>query len=235
MSSEIARMTREELQAGIARLRDRMERLGLKKELTEKLLAKQKGENTNGHSYPLVRLNGGARFTLPEGKSVDAIVDDIIRLQNEHHLSLEDIAPRFQLALHTVRKLRNIILLARRDDLTPEEFTKVQEAVNQLNLTRRVAKPWKAVEPIALRVWGKRADTKKLNPVKRRSNPNKRWEQFENAISFLANSAESAVTIDIPRDIALSRAHTAITRLESARKSLEKLKTRIRREVQREY
>lgn len=228
--TEIGKMTREELQAGIERLRARMERL------KAAALANQEHKKaTNGHTYPLLvppRINGGARFKLPDGMTVNAVVDEIIRLQNENHMSLEEIAPKLKLAVQTIRKLRNIVMLVRRDDLTSEESALVQKAINDVNITRRIAKPWREIENIAFRVWGKE-DTKKLNPMKRRAR--KRFEQFENAISFLANTAESAATIKIPADIAIARAQAAVARLEAARKSLEKLKIRIRKEVQREF
>lgn len=124
------------------------------------------------------------------------------------------------LSLKTYRIVRDIVLLTKRDDLSPKDTAIVKKALKDLDATRRITEPWERVQPIAERVWGKKGNRSKTDK--------KRLEHFDNTISSILSFCESAAGIVIP--YITTQANGAIKKLDKAKAALGNLQKRIQEE-----
>lgn len=173
----------------------------------------------NGDDTTAKEVSARAFIAVPAGETLTNVVRRALLLQQDRGLTTDDAAKHARIGTHTYARIRDVILLSERDDLKPAEVTKVKQALTAIDETQQIARPYELVKPIVRRVFGAR-----LNRIK---GPKIRDGKFENAITFLANTCESAVGIAIP-PLNHARAAAAVEQLKAAVKSLHKLETRIK-------
>src|SRR6516164_5043494 len=168
-------------------------------------------ELANGSKIPRVKGIGGARIHVPDGLTVVEYIQKGIDLQHQGKL-VADIVKELGIGNDTYNRCRNIILLSQREDLNPKDVAIIAEAINELETYRQVQKPWQKVKSIADRVDMKKGEH--------------RSKQFDNAISYLVHTCETAENVEIPH-ISYTQAEEAVRLLFLAEASLSKIRQSI--------
>lgn len=148
---------------------------------------------------------GGQKMDIPEDMSVvDYVRNELSDTRkSEGHM-----------------RIRKIVELLDRNDLTEEDRSVVRSAVELLEETRRSAVPYEMIEPIANRIWGE--GRHKTNKSEQR-----RIEAFEKAIGIISAAAYSSPKIEIPY-LSAERASEVVEELTLAIQNLSKLRSRIK-------
>lgn len=168
----------------------------------------------------------GCRIIVPKGSSVSALARRGMALQRDGK-NVDAVLEQIGLSRQTYTQVRDMILLAERDDLSEKDVAVVRAALHQIDERRQLGQTWPKVKPIAERVWGKNGTRL---PTRRQvvASDKRRSKQFDNAISFIANTCDSVLGIEIP-SLAMAQASAAVVRLSEAQQALQKLKARIRK------
>jgi hypothetical protein len=169
-----------------------------------------------------VRAPPGPRLRVPDGKTVSDMVRHGITLE-EGGMGLAEVAKNIGFGVPTYSTTRDVVLLARRDDLSHKDSEIAKRALLEIDGTQGITTARKMIRPIAARVWGPKGHRLKKTDERRA-------KQFADAIEFLKHTCENAIDMVIPH-IAHDHVETAIRQLSVAEASLRKLRERIR-EVQ---
>jgi hypothetical protein len=102
----------------------------------------------------------------------------------------EEAARAIGMSKHTYRSVRDIIMLADRDDLRPDDAAAVARALKILDETCYVSKAYHLVKPIVQRLWPSRS--------RRAVDDERRVEPFKNAIIAIAATCERGAGLDVP-------------------------------------
>jgi hypothetical protein len=165
----------------------------------------------------------GPRISVPDGKSpIDWCREAMVL--NKSGMRLGEAVKQVGIPIQTFTRIRDIIFLADRNDLEPEQRAIVDEAARLLNDTHRIARPYARVKPILdaffpagrhHRGGGKKNDSFTI-----------RVEAFDRAIRVLADTCSAPIAI--PR-LSKEQIESSIAQLKEARQSLGELITRIKR------
>ena len=117
----------------------------------------------------------------------------------------------------TLRRVRSILLLAERTDLSDDDLATVKEAVALLDANRKITAPYNMVKQIADRVWGNAGGRKNLQEREKQ-----RLEHFEDAIHYLEGTCERASEIIAVPHLDRAKANDTVDRLKAARANLNK-------------
>jgi hypothetical protein len=167
---------------------------------------------------PAIAPTVGYRIQVPDGMTVSDLARKGIAILAEQQVAVARVAKQIGLSLQTFCAVRDIVLLSQRNDLSAKDAQTVRLALQEVDETRRVAKPYERVKPIAQRIWGSKGN--RLKTAERRI------EQFEAAVNLVLGTTESAMSIVIPY-ITPIQAEAAIHKLSEAENALRKLKARI--------
>jgi hypothetical protein len=168
----------------------------------------------------------GCRIVVPKGSSLSALARKGMALQRDG-AAVETVLEQIGLSRQAYTQVRDMILLAERDDLSEKDIAVAKQALREVDETRQIGRSWQTVKPIAERVWGKNG-TRLPTKSQVVASDKRRSRQFDNAISFIANTCDSVLGIEIP-SLAMAQAAAAVIRLNEAQQALQKLKARIRK------
>jgi len=167
---------------------------------------------------PSERVGTGPCLAIPAGHaSLSAAARAGTELERAGK-PLAEVLKASGLTYTSYRMVRDIVLLEQKD-LPDRDKKIVQDALHELDTTRRVSKPAKTVRPIALKVWGLKGHRYKTDKT--------RIEAVSNSISFAVTSCTALAVIEIPSLGAKQRSELLDT-LDEAIESLWEVKRRIK-------
>lgn len=115
---------------------------------------------------------------------------------------------------------RDVVLLAKCEELDSHEMSVVRKAIGELDETKQVRAAYHMVLPIADRVWGRKGH--RIGNKKRK----RERDDFQSSISFLLSTCGSAPDINIPY-LNKEDVEAAIQELKEAETALFRLRERI--------
>lgn len=155
----------------------------------------------------------GLPIKVPANYTPEGYTRKGLDLENDG-LEIAEVAKQLKICDSSYRKMREIVLIADRKDLSPKDRTAADAALKSLNLYGQ-AKAHQAIEPIAIRVWGK--------SQKRRKNigtETDRLHEFEKKIEIISHVC--ATKIEIPQ-LGKEQIDYTITTLEESIQGLKGL------------
>lgn len=105
-----------------------------------------------GHGAATEKRPAGRPMMLPQGTPPGVLVR--AGLAREGSETSEAIAKSLGLSIQSYRQIRYAVLLAERDDLTAADLTLAQDALAEIDATRRLARPMARLRPLIARVFG---------------------------------------------------------------------------------
>jgi hypothetical protein len=168
----------------------------------------------------IVKSNPGPRINIPAGLSAEELARKGLQMEADG-VPPDLVASERAIGRHTYRKMRDILFLADRDDLSENDTKTVDRALRIMNATDQVADAWPLVEPIATKVWGTNVKGHSRGRVERN-----RITQFEHGFGMTLQACETAAGFDVPY-LSEQRVRQALDQLEIAVKNLAVLKRRI--------
>jgi len=155
----------------------------------------------------------GSRLSVPKGYTPEEYARKGIELEEKEGFPTEVVANKLGLSGEGYRKMRAIVQIYDRNDLTNTDRIVANKALKVMNETYQVRKIYETVVPIAKRIWGTRRN-------KRRNVANQRTASFEKQIDIIGHVC--AVNIEVPQ-ISISQVKFALETLEESVSNLNKL------------
>ena len=167
------------------------------------------------------RAPAGARTAVPSGyTSLGEAIAAGIEYERNHHLPPIQAAIKIGLAAQTYARMRDVVLLNQRTDLSLDDAKTVASAFRDLETNRQAMRPFKATKAIALKIWGQKGNRFKSEA--------KRLDAFLSSISMVRTVCASASEINIPH-VSEDCRQNARADLSEAIAALENLVRRIRK------
>lgn len=140
----------------------------------------------------------GARINLPAGVSAEDHCRRGLDLASGG-MSSTNIAAELKVSPDTYSKMRDIVLLRDRQDLSADDSQIVADAVEEMNETQTVQRPYEKIKHIADRVWGenKKGGTREQAEARR-------LQSFEDGLSVITQACSCGENMDVPQ---LSEGH----------------------------
>ncbi len=157
--------------------------------------------------------NTGSRIGIPKGYTPEEYARYGIELEEKDGLPTEVVASKLGVSGEAYRKMRAIVQIYDRKDLTTPDRTLANQALKVMNETYQVRKIYETVVPIANRIWG-------TNRNKRRNAATNRTASFEKQMDIIGHVC--AVTIEVPQ-LNMSQVKFALETLEESVSNLNKL------------
>lgn len=162
----------------------------------------------------------GARINVPHGFTAEDLCRKGMALEADG-VPPDQVSVELGVGVHTYRKMRDIVLLSDRPDLSSKDAATADRALRILNGTDQLSQAWPLVEPIVARIWGNGAKGSTRENVERLRN-----ERFEHAFGLLLQACETVAAFDIPY-LSEARVGEACAQLDTATRNLAALKRRI--------
>ena len=140
------------------------------------------------------KKTSGGRITVPDGKTPEIMCREGMAAE-EAGLSSEEAAKEIGVAVAIFRKMKDIILLADRPDLSDSERCCVVDVLADMNAWRQVGPNHVKVSSIADSVWG----TGEKGGATRAQIEARRLAVFDRASGAIVDACMLADTIEIPR------------------------------------
>ena len=161
-------------------------------------------------------------MTLPDGMTPEQAARQALEFERRNPgVSAERAAKEIGLDKNNYTKLRDIILLADRTDLSADDRKDVKAAIADINGSHRVSPAHDALAPIIERIWG---GTKARRTDK---NAAKRVEAFLTSIDVAVYACLGIGEVDIPH-ISPEQAKKAISDIREAKRNLTRFEDRLR-------
>lgn len=129
------------------------------------------------------------QIQVPEGKTPEQVTREGIALERQG--SSDKAAKAIGVRPETYSRMRDIVLLADRDDLSEDHAEIASTALKALNETRRVVAPYELIAPIAKRVWGEERKSRTKAEAQR-------LEQFDYAMKILEAACTESASLEVP-------------------------------------
>jgi hypothetical protein len=176
------------------------------------------------HSKP--RRSAGVRIKLPPGfDSLEAVGRRVAEL-SKLGVGLEEMAKDYHINDQTLSKIRDVVAIADRNDLSAGETETAKAAVALLNDRGQAAPAYQMIEPIAKRLWGqsrRRTGTDELEA--------ERVRKFDRAYTSIVTTCSVAENLEIPQ-LTQERAKECLKELNKAVSQLKSLTRAISRITQ---
>jgi hypothetical protein len=171
----------------------------------------------NGQRVPRTN-NSGVRIMLPNGF---ASFGEVIRacIEIEASGDFRGAIKKSGLSHGSYNPIRDIVVLAARDDLSAADSAIATQALRDLEQSRQLKRPYSMIRPIAEKIWGRKGH--------RQKSEKKRLDAFLSSISVIVTACTSAADIPIAFINQEQRSMT-LADLNEAMAALTQLSTRIK-------
>lgn len=156
---------------------------------------------------------GGPQVNIPEGFTAENYIRKGLKLEEEG-VEPASVCRQLKIADNSYRKMREIVMIADREDLSPADRKLANQALYTMNTDKRLH-GHDLIVPIINRVWGSNGKSRK-NKVTSQN----RYDEFEKKIDIISHVCASDV--EIPQ-ISQSDLGSTILKLEGAVLSLRGL------------
>ena len=188
----------------------------LAKDIRKGVPPEQRGKNK-----PKASAYRGPRIALPEGMTLEDLARNGLRLQAEGK-NADEIRKALGVGNSTWIAMRNVVLIADREDLSERERKIAQTALAEMNATGQTAAAHEMVAPIVRRIWGD-SDSRRTKPDRAEE---LRVEAFERAYGVIVHACMGASLIEVPH-LSKERATELAAELQNAIGSVRALRQRI--------
>lgn len=174
-----------------------------------------------GKNKPKASAYRGPRIALPEGMTLEDLARNGLRLQAEGK-NADEIRKALGVGNSTWIAMRNVVLIADREDLSERERKIAKTALAEMNATGQTAAAHEMVAPIVRRIWGD-SDSRRTKPDRAEE---LRVEAFERAYGVIVHACMGASLIEVPH-LSKERATELAAELQNAIGSVRALRQRI--------
>lgn len=174
-----------------------------------------------GKNKPKSHRNTWTQVAIPEGMTLEDHARNGLRLQAEGKTA-DEIRKALGVGNSTWIAMRNVVLIADREDLSERERKIAQTALAEMNATGQTAAAHEMVAPIVRRIWGD-SDSRRTKPDRAEE---LRVEAFERAYGVIVHACMGASLIEVPH-LSKERATELAAELQSAIGSVRALRQRI--------
>ena len=171
----------------------------------------------------IVRHHRATRLKLPDGMSPEQVVRKGLAIEAADGASAEEVGTALKVNPHDYRRMRDIVLLSDRPDLLPADGKTVRAALDELNTTSQIVRPYEMVKDLVLKVWG----PKRSPRTDKRSQ--KRVEMFYRAMDVVVHACSGVADGDIPY-LSQEKREEMVKDIRKARKDLTRLEGRLLQE-----
>jgi hypothetical protein len=171
-------------------------------------------------THTIIKSNPGPRINIPAGLSAEELARKGLQMEADG-VPPDLVANELGIGRNTYRKMRDIVILADRDDLSEKDSQTVDRALRIMNATDQVADAWPLIEPIVTKVWGGNSRGHSRGRVE-----SNRITQFEHGFGMTLQACQTAADFDVPY-LSEDRVRQALAQLDLAVKNLAVLKRRI--------
>lgn len=167
------------------------------------------------------KYDGRPRINIPDGMTAEQLVLRGLEME-EAGTTIEEICRQFKVYGPNYRKMRDIVLLSKRNDLSPEAAATVADALKIMNETRRVSQVYDDIAPIVEQVWGGNSFHRNEKVIAQRR------EQFRAAITHVSEVCDMAKETELPH-VEAEQVEWALRQISKSIGELKELQEKIRR------
>lgn len=167
-----------------------------------------------------LQARSGPRISIPEGMTAEQLCRRGMQIEADG-ANTEEAARQLGIGINTYRRMRDIVLLADKPELSGRDRATVDAALAMLNRSEQIGDAWALAQPVAERVWGAGRDT-----MQRQAREAQRVDRFEHALGIVLQSCAAAAELDLPY-LPVDRFRRAVADLRMARRSLLELMERM--------
>lgn len=188
------------------------------------LLRAQKMQTKAADDSKSAAPRGHTKVRLKDGLTMEAVCRQGLAME-AGGASSENAADRLGLNRSSYSKMRDVVMLADRQDLLARDTELARRALRTMNESQQVVGAWELIGPLAAKLWGHRKGTTRAGLE------SFRLEAFERSFGALIQACSMAGEIEFPY-LKAERAALAIEELTKAEKALRELRNRIKEECQ---
>lgn len=158
----------------------------------------------------------------PEGISLTDHCRKGVELERTKGMPAPEAAASLGVGYQSYTKIKNVLALSDRQDLSDQDRSAVNDIIHQINRTRNIRRYYNRVKPIIERVWGVKRISKTGKAADRRI------DAFKNAISIVDHACQKAMNLKPPY-LSDDDTKSLLKELNEARRSVTKLMDNLRR------
>lgn len=166
-------------------------------------------------------LRSGTRLAVPEGMTAEQACRKVMGLENKG-VDAETAAKEIGLAITSYRKLRDIVALSDRTDLSEKDQASVKRALDDMNKRQQIQQPYQLVTDLVCRIWG----PSKNRSQSREKDERRRIEGFEKAYFVVVQTCAATEKISIPH-LSSARVEEIGSELKEAEKYIRQFRNKI--------
>ncbi len=135
----------------------------------------------------------GERIVLPEGETVESLYRKAARIRSDEKLTKAGITKRIGVGTVDFNMMRDIVMIADRDDLSEKDSRTATAALALMNETSTVERPYQMISTIAERLWGTRESGQPRGSIEKA-----RRDKYDRAHSVICAACDALHAVEIP-------------------------------------